>query len=747
MLSTEQESAIKVITEKKNVFISGNAGTGKSLSYGSKVMVYTGKFKEIQDIKVGDRIMGDDSTPRTVLATSNGYDDLYRVKQVNGDDYIVNGEHILSLKMTYCQSGCINRFINDVKYQKGDIVDISVNDFIKLPSGHKKCLKGYKVPVCFSEKETQIDSYLIGLWLGDSDSNGIGFTNQDAIILHYLANYNCYLQSIEKENSKNYIKEYLEGANLINNKHIPDIYKYNSRENQLKILAGILDTDGNYNTQGHCYDIVQKNYTLAKDIEYIARCLGFTSKVVECQKGCVYKGEYREGIYYRQTICGNGIEEIPCLVGRKKAKSRIQIKNNLHMGITVEAVGQDYYDQGPEYHYRYSIQIDGNQRFILGDHTVTHNSHILKHLKATIPNIHLTASTGIAAVNINGQTLHSWSGIGLGLLPANKITFSGKVISRVKFAKVLAVDEISMISAITFDLVNDVCKLIRKNDKPFGGIQIVLFGDFYQLPPVNGDFCFNSKAWTELKLSSMILKKVFRQSDEVFVGLLNNIRHATLSSEDIALLTERVGQKCMDPIQPTKLVSHNDQADRINKFELDKIQTNVHTFKARYKGTDQLKIEFLKKNCVAYDIIDLKIGSHVMMLRNTYAESGIINGSVGIIKDISTYPVVMFENGVELTIVPEVWALERYDDISQKLVTEASIEQIPLIFSWAITIHKSQGMTLNKIRCDLSKVFTHGQSYVALSRVKTLEGLYIDDIDFNKIKTSEMIVDFYSNLE
>jgi ATP-dependent DNA helicase PIF1 len=376
----------------------------------------------------------------------------------------------------------------------------------------------------------------------------------------------------------------------------------------------------------------------------------------------------------------------------------------------------------------------------------TGKSFLLKHLKSTIPNIHLTASTGIASVNIGGQTLHSWSGIGLGLLPVNKITFSGKVVSRVRLAKVLAIDEISMIPADVFDLVNEVCKLIRRNDRPFGGIQIILFGDFFQLPPVNGDFCFNSKAWTELKLTNVILKKVFRQSDEVFVNLLNNIRHAILTADDIALLTERVKQKCTDAIQPTRLVSHNDQADRINKIELDKIQVPVHTFKAKYKGTDQLKIEFLKKNCVAYDTLNLKVGSHVMMLRNTYSEQGIINGSVGIVKDISTYPIVMFENGEEILIAPEVWALERYDDVLEKVVTEASIEQIPLIFSWAITIHKSQGMTLNKIRCDLSKVFTYGQSYVALSRVKTLDGLYIDDIDFNKIKTSEMIIDFYNNL-
>jgi ATP-dependent DNA helicase PIF1 len=377
----------------------------------------------------------------------------------------------------------------------------------------------------------------------------------------------------------------------------------------------------------------------------------------------------------------------------------------------------------------------------------TGKSFLLKHIKESIPNIHITASTGIAAVNVGGQTLHSWSGIGLGNVPADKLTFSFKVINRIKLAKILAIDEISMISAETLDLVNDVIKLIRKNDKPFGEIQVIFFGDFFQLPPVQGDFCFNSKTWTDLKMTSVILKKVFRQSDEVFVNMLNHIRHANLTPEDISLLTDRVKCKCIDEIQPTRLVSHNEQAERINKAELAKITSEIHTFKAKYRGTDQIKIEFLKKNCVAYDTLDLKVGSSVMMLRNTYAEHGIINGSVGIVMDISVFPSVLFENGIQLTIISEVWALERYDDMLGKLVTDASIEQIPLIFSWAITIHKSQGMTLNKIRCELSKVFTYGQSYVALSRVKSLDGLYIDDIDFHKIRTSDMIISFYESLE
>lgn len=347
-------------------YLLGQGGSGKSLGYDSEVISSDGKIKKIQNIKVGDLLMGDDSTPRKVLAVDKAKDKLYHVHQINGDTYTVNGDHILCLKMTYCTK----RIINEKEYKVGDIVEISVNDYLKLPDSVKKALKGYKVPIIFKEKEVPLDPYLLGLWL-NQDSKNDGY------------------KSIDDK-----IKIIFKDIDLIN--HIPDIYKYNSRENQLKLLAGLLDGSSD---SDNCYDFIQKNYSIAKDVEYIARCLGFSAKVEE--GSCMY---------YRLCISGHGLEEIPI----KRASPRKQIKNNLHTDIKVVPVDQEYYNQGPEYEYRYSIQIDGNQRYVLGDHTVTHNSSILMHI---IKLMYEPADIGILSNNMEKK-------FGLGAL-ANKLIFIG----------------------------------------------------------------------------------------------------------------------------------------------------------------------------------------------------------------------------------------------------------------------------------------------------------------------------------
>jgi hypothetical protein len=379
--------------------ITGDPGVGKCLGYNTPIIMFDGSIKMVQDVKKGDSLMGDDSTFRTVLSTCKNKEQMYKISQVKGDDYVVNESHILSIRVSSIRSGKEYRIINNNKYKKGETVDISVKDYLKLSNKHH--LKGYKVPIEFKEKEVPFDPYIIGLWLGDGTSSCSEITNQDSTVLKYLVNnlskYNCYLQHIDKyvysinghnvktglDGKKGSFLSVLQDLKLINNKHIPDIYKYNSKKNQLKLLAGLLDSDGHYSDISCSYDFIQKNLKLAKDVEYIVKCLGLSSTVKECQKSCMYKDEKITGTYHRQCISGNGIEKIPCLIPRKQASKRKQKKNNLNTGITVEKVTQEYYDQGPEYEYYYGFEIDGNHRFLLGDTTVTHNT-CLTHIMSKI---------------------------------------------------------------------------------------------------------------------------------------------------------------------------------------------------------------------------------------------------------------------------------------------------------------------------------------------------------------------------
>lgn len=388
-------------------------------------------------------------------------------------------------------------------------------------------------------------------------------------------------------------------------------------------------------------------------------------------------------------------------------------------------------------------------------------SYLLNFLKRNYGHLGLeiTASTGIAAVNIGGATIHSWAGIGLANLPIDQIVgniLSGKfsrIRRRIRQAKALAIDEISMISAEVFEILDQVFRRIRENNAPMGGIQLLLFGDFLQLPPVNrgGDFnfCFNSQAWQNLNLETFELAEIFRQSDEKFIKILNNLRFGKLDESDREVLESRLNiHDDNQAIRPTILTTHNAKVEKINSEELKKIPREEISHEAQYFGQPD-KVEFLKKNCLAAPTLRLKVGAQVMMIKNTYQKEGIINGSLGIIRSFSTkksYPVVEFANGKILTIAPEEWLIERYDEEKKLVVTDAGTSQVPLILAWAMTIHKAQGLTLDKISCDLSDVFSPGQAYVALSRARSLEGIFIESINFNRISSNFDAVSFYRNL-
>ena len=357
-------------------------GAGKCVGIDTPIMMYNGDIKMVQDIKVGDQLMGDDSTPRNVLSLARGREMMYDIIPTKGDKYTVNESHILSLKMS---SNYNNKKYNHPK--KNDIHDVSLLEYLNLPKGFKHILKGYRVGVEFTSKDVDIEPYFLGLWLGDGTSRTTGITTLDDCVINYINEYSerlnsrvvicdtngtrCCTYSIvnsstNKENNfkgNNKLLNMLKNYNLLLNKHIPKIYKCNSRQVRLELLAGIIDSDGCESHGG--YDIIQKNETLLDDIIYVARSLGFAAYKKVCKKSCMYKGEKKEGVYYRTNIHGKGLEDIPVKCERKKVEPRRQIKDALNTGIKVEKREIDNY---------YGFELDGNRRYLLGDYTVTHNT-------------------------------------------------------------------------------------------------------------------------------------------------------------------------------------------------------------------------------------------------------------------------------------------------------------------------------------------------------------------------------------
>ncbi len=385
-----------------------------------------------------------------------------------------------------------------------------------------------------------------------------------------------------------------------------------------------------------------------------------------------------------------------------------------------------------------SILKSGKNIFLTGSagagKTYVLNQYI-QHLKERRIPVSITASTGIAATHLEGTTIHAWSGIGikdsLSLGNLRDLRAKKYLKKNIDKSKVLIIDEISMLHKKQLDLVNEVLQFFRETDSAFGGIQLILCGDFFQLPPIgkyretNRDkFSFMSQAWLDAKLSICYLTSQYRHTDSNLNTILNEIREGEVSQNTIDILSTNNDE--LEDKEPTKLFTHNLDVDRINTEHLNSIKGKKTKFKARIKGNLKLA-ETVKKSIMAPENLELKIGAKVMFVKNNL-EKGYLNGSLGIVLKYNDdgLPIVKLLNGYEITAEHEDWKI---DDESGKMLV--SYQQIPLRLAWAITVHKSQGMTLDSAEMDLSKTFEKGQGYVALSRVKSLSGLKLSG--FNTI--------------
>ena len=359
--------------------------------------------------------------------------------------------------------------------------------------------------------------------------------------------------------------------------------------------------------------------------------------------------------------------------------------------------------------------------------TYTINKYI-NWLESADLNVAVTASTGIAATHISGLTIHSWSGVGtrdtLTRGDLDLISTNERVVKRIKKTQVLIIDEISMLDGKLMDMVDVICRTVRMSTEAFGGMQVILVGDFFQLPPIarQGEmmrYAFESKAWENLRPLVCYLTEQFRQEDELLLSLLNSIRRGEIEEDHFNLLKEQT-DIAYENIEPTRLYTHNTDVDNVNLKKLSELHSSSNSYKMTGKGSKVLQ-ESLIRNCLSPAKLDLKVEAMVMCTKNNF-EAGYVNGTLARVVGFDSYegyPIIETANKKQITIEPVSW------EIAEEGKVIASIEQVPLRLAWAITVHKSQGMSLDAVEVDLSKAFVYGQGYVALSRVRTLAGLKV----------------------
>lgn len=353
----------------------------------------------------------------------------------------------------------------------------------------------------------------------------------------------------------------------------------------------------------------------------------------------------------------------------------------------------------------------------------------------------ITASTGIAATHIGGMTIHSWSGIGiktkLGRSDLHAIASSRHIAKRVRRAKVLIIDEVSMLPPEALSMIDAVCREIKESAEPFGGMQVVLVGDFFQLPPIvkpevendspvlfeeesSARFAYDSPAWKEANLTVCYLTEQHRQDDGEFLALLSAIRRNVFGADHLRRLASRSVQHHDAPKAAPKLFSHNVDVDRVNDEVLARLPGELRLFTMSSQGQEAL-VSSLKKGCLSPETLRLKVGAAVMFTKNNPKE-GFVNGTLGIVEAFDCHdhhPIVRTRSGRRVDVEPMDWAVEEHGAI------RARITQVPLRLAWAITVHKSQGMSLDEAVMDLRDVFEFGQGYVALSRIRRLSGLHL----------------------
>lgn len=776
--TTQLRSIIGALTAGNNVLLTGPGGCGKCLSSETPVLKYDGSVVRAFQLAPGDILIGDDSKPRTIYSTARGYGKLYKVSTNYGDSYVVNDEHILTLKQAHRyvihkkSSGVFVYFPEEkdddvviskvgFKYKeykdtrsaklsakffchalldcfKSIVVDIPIENYRGRSRLWKYFFQSFKVPVEYPPTPYEInnvDPYYVGLMLNEEITGKELSYSANLHVFHLIAS-NIELSLSDLKN-----KACIKGAT-----RIPLRIFTTSLDFRKKVLAAICDEIAKYK-DGVLY--IKSNLdTYLKDVERLCRSVGLAAYI------------HHNALTYKYTlrIWGQSVwKTIP-----SENFGDVNLKPLPILRTTIQDVGLGYY---------YGFVITDNGRFLLGNYCVTHNTHTLKaiatHFFLSKDEIACTATTGVAALGLTNddiplspQTFHSWAGIGLGdrtaKAMAGNISRTPVYISRWESIEYLIIDEVSMLSAELLDKVEEVARLVRKRSAPFGGIKLILSGDFLQLPPVKGEFAFTAKCWDRLCLVPFVFKIPKRYDDIPYFDLLLRIRQGTHTAEDMKKLRARraahdklrevLEKGNATAIKPTIMYSTRTCVNHYNITELNKLTSPPQTYAAydEFKPANPKREEYYKSilDQAIPPEITLKIGAQVMLKANLNLRAGLVNGSRGVVEGLSVHAVtVRFVNGVRAIILPHAYSVK--EDKTQAIRT-----QIPLILAWALTIHKSQGVTLDFTICDIGRsVFEAGQAYVALSRVRNLKGLFLSNFDYTVLRANKLASDYTQKLE
>lgn len=528
-LCEDQVRAVHGALDHNISIITGPAGTGKCLALGTKILMADGSIKTIESIQVGEQVMGPDSLPRNVLSKCFGMDNMFKIIPSKGKEWTCNTPHVLTLKgiVPYIEyrkdkknKKYFSRYTNQgIRISKAfmtekearefidilpeDIFDIPLNEYLKRTEDHKRYNYLFHVGIDFPEKEVFMDPYLIGYWLGDGTSSAPQITTIDEEIVDY---FNKVLEDYGAEMScdksgmrysirgagKNYYKHggnefrnTLRDLNLFNNKHIPDVYKINSRQVRLELLAGLIDSDGHVFHDGKNIEIFQKSEILSDDIEYLCYSLGFMITREDSQKGCEYNGTMSWGFYQRMCIFGDGTEEIPTIIARKNMNKRMINKRATCLSFTVEALPKKQIYSG--------FELDGDGRFLLSDFLVTHNTTVLGEV---IHNLELR-NIAYAVCSFTGKAVSRIREVTKSAKPStiHRLIFNAKkdpfaAVKKTQFEKDTPLTEYTHIvfdetSMITTELLYQLLKVYPSVKK------LTFIGDSNQLPPIGWGSLFH----------------------------------------------------------------------------------------------------------------------------------------------------------------------------------------------------------------------------------------------------------------